>query len=162
MKFKKLKINAIGSKIGGARAMYETISLPANEQNLISIIADGSSEGIGYAMEKNSKLLKKQDYVIFVTDGRIHDREISKKYIGKHLNSNTKTIGIYVEKGGANIHNGKMKDWFDELIVDEDLLAVVERLVTEINSLDQKGRRKRHIPSALTETEAAPASSPRR
>ena len=129
-KNKHLNITVLGSKVNTSD-MYQTIKLPANENSLLSVEADGGSEGIGYAIENSSKEVSKNDIVVFLTDGNIHDKEISKQFIGKHLKHDAISVGIYC--GNGDIHNKDMKNWFDELIVRENMSDIIERVVEIAN-----------------------------
>lgn len=129
-KFKNFNMTIIGSKVNGRKSLYQSFSLPVSEDILLGCKANGSSEGIAYAIDKNSSLFKKQDVAIFITDGNVHDGEIAYDGIKKHMKQGAISVGVYV--GPSNIANAAMKNWFDVLIVGDDLLLAVEELISVI------------------------------
>lgn len=131
--YKNLNITILGSKIN-SDFQYQTIHLPANENALLSAEANGSSEGIGYALEHSQQEVKKNDIIVFFTDGHIRDREISKQYIYKFLKPTALSVGIYVDTKNEEYYNENMKNWFDELIVKDNIVDIVERIVEIANS----------------------------
>jgi len=142
-KFKNLNISLLGSKVYGGDFKYQTISLPASKNSILSPSADGSSEGIGHALAEAKNIVSKNDVVIFITDGNIHDREINKAYIGKYLKPNAISLGVYVSDN--NHYNHEMNDWFDELIIRENMIDATIRIVECINMERNLLLKKNHI-----------------
>lgn len=127
---KKYKIAALGTKIKGRGGLYQTIQLPCNERVLIGCDADGNAEGIRNGMENNKKLFKEADLVVFITDGNVHDGEISEALIRKHIRDDAISVGIYV--GPERIPNPEMHKWFDTMIIKDNVVDAVEELVSFI------------------------------
>lgn len=134
--FPKLDVHIIGSKVLGRKSLYETVHLPHDESKLLSATANGSAEGIGYALEHNPSLIKEKDTLLFITDGRIHDKEIDKKMLRKLTKPGAKMVGLYV--GDASIPNEKMNEWFDRLIIGDDVVSTIARVILEINPQSKK------------------------
>jgi uncharacterized protein with von Willebrand factor type A (vWA) domain len=128
-KNKRLAIDMMGSKTMGGKSLYQVVTLPSNSDALMSISA-GGNEGIAYALQKNTSLLKKKDAIVFITDGHLDSKEISKEHIGKYLSPKTKTIGLYV--GREKSFNEDMKEWFDYTINATSVSAAVEQMVSVI------------------------------
>lgn len=142
-KFNKLDIVALGAMIGGGyrQGTYQTIKLPANEDDLVAIQATGGTGGIANALKENKSLFKQQDIAVFITDGYVIPQEVSKKYVGEYFSKECVFLGAYM--GAANTANPIMKkeEWFDHLIEGEDIVEVVEQLVEHINN-PQKAPKK--------------------
>lgn len=128
-KNKDFKVDVVGSWTKG-RAEYQTIRLPANSDALLSIHT-GGGEGIAHMIQKNTAFLKEKDVIVFITDGCLDSKEVSKKHIGKHLSKNTQTVGLYV--GDERHYNKEMQTWFDAMIFEESVSTAIEKLVSVIN-----------------------------
>lgn len=139
--FPQMDITLIGCKVT-SKSMYQAISLPSNEESILAMEANGSAEGIGYAltqivkktMDDTSYNLKKQDALIVITDGNMGSEDIKqmRKALDNDIGKDTKTIGVYV--GNSGIFNKDMPSYFQVFINDTNLGVVTERIVEEINA----------------------------
>lgn len=123
----KYSIDLIGSKVLEGKSLYQAISLPYDEKDILSMEANGEAEGIGYAVSHSKRYFASKDVVIFITDGDIHDKKVSKEFFKKYISPWATSIGVFV--GGHQRHNEKMADWFDFFIKDEKVSNAVEKFV---------------------------------
>jgi hypothetical protein len=145
---KEFEIEIIASKVAGSKSLYQTLRLPCDPSLLLSMRADGDAEGIRYAVDKNKKMFEGKDAVVFITDGRIHDKEISKAHLSDVIKNGIVSVGMYVGREG--IYNKKMADWFDVLVTNNDLVSAVENLVDVLkNPIKSIPLKKKNVDSTI-------------
>lgn len=137
----KYSIDLIGTKVLGRRSLHQAISLPTEDNYVLAIHANGHSEGIADAVTSSKKFFNSKDVVVFITDGDIHDKEVSKKFFEKHIRPETMSVGMYVGKSG---YNHDMESWFNFFINDEKVSDAVEKLVHLVMHGKQQKDKKRH------------------
>jgi len=137
--FPHVGVHLIGSKDESSRK-YQTVKLPANEQDLISMTAGGGSRVIKHAMEKNKKMLQKQDVIVFVTDGGVPN-DLNKEKVKKMVGEKPLTLAVYVEESGSDIFNDVISKWFDATIISTNIVDTVKEMVEIIND-PQKAKNK--------------------
>ncbi|MDD4969893.1 MAG: hypothetical protein PHT07_10745 [Paludibacter sp.] len=142
----RYSIDLIGSKVLNDVSLHQAISLPYDDKNILAMEANGESEGIADAVTNSKQYFASKDIVIFITDGDIHDKKVSKKFFQKYINPAAKTIGVFV--GGHDGHNHKMADWFDYFIKDESVSAAVEKFVHIIMHGKEKKQPSNPLPSS--------------
>ena len=143
-----LNINVIGIK-AEHKLLFQVVNLPINESDLLSIYASGWSGGMEESVGEHSTLLKRQDFLVFVTDGGIQG-EIKKDTLREKIGSRPQTVGMYV--GPSGIANEQMKEWFDQTVTGEDLLEATKELVSIFN---KKGKTLSHrVDNSVSESSA--------
>lgn len=116
-----------GSKVESVGSVSQALKLPVSDGFITSFRADANAEGIGYAMLLHKDKMKEADYIFVLTDGQIHDKDLTfiKKSEPELYN---KTLGVYM--GERAYANRKYMDlWFKNSIIEPKFENVVERVV---------------------------------
>ena len=138
--FPNLNVTVIGIKQSGRMPSYQGVVLQTDENALLSIDANGGAEGIGYALKEILRKkdnrdfdLLQQETLVVLTDGNMghHDINDMLDAFSNGLNSNTRTVGVYV--GSPEYKNDKMVEWFDETVFNPNLGEVTQELVEIFN-----------------------------
>lgn len=104
----------------GART--ETYALPLSSEIIGELHGTHGAEGIANAMEVAMPLLQESDWNIVLTDGKINDAPIDKRYFNARR---IKTLGIYL---GLE-ENCDLLRWFDYAIVEPNPRGIVNKMM---------------------------------
>jgi hypothetical protein len=102
---------------------YYKVPMPFNPKLLEHIYTPGGIEGFVPTMKANTAELVASDLTIFFTDGIITDQHIKKE---EWHRKGVYTVGLYVGNPGMS---ETLHQWFDSVLVREDIESIADSLV---------------------------------
>lgn len=100
-----------------------SVPMPFDPRILNHLITPGGTEGFVRAMKEHEKELVQTDMTIFFTDGNITDEHIVKEHWHRR---GVYTVGLFT---GDPSRSSQLHQWFDSVLVRNDIEAVADSLV---------------------------------
>lgn len=110
------------SGVLNGKFLYETLTMPLEEDILERIVPCFEAEGLHSSMSANLELLKKSDYVWVLTDGMICEGPLDKNFYTKH---HIKLHAFYI---GEMIYKKEMEISFDYVICEENVKNLTDKI----------------------------------